>query len=182
MTTGRRRAVGTDRAADASGPVGRAGVAPDPDRISAAVLRCDSVHSMSGGPFGAVATYLPGRRVVGVNLRPDPPPDGLIEVHVVGRYGLPVTGIADEVRAAVGTVVGTALPVTVFVEDLAMGEEATGSEATPDEADRVDRPQPDHPQPDGPQADDSHAGTRRQPHAPAAGRPPGPHAPGEHHA
>ena len=60
---------------------------PDADVIAATVLGCRDVVRLSGGAFGEVATYLPGRRVVGVSLRPD----GL-SVHVVARYGAAAAG------------------------------------------------------------------------------------------
>ena len=47
--------------------------AADADAIAAAVLACPSVAGLGGGPAGAVATYLPGRRVTGVRVRPDGP-------------------------------------------------------------------------------------------------------------
>lgn len=85
---------------------------PDPDRVAAAVVSCPAVSALSGGRFGEVATYLPGRRVTGVRIEPTG-----VEVHVVGRYGVPVTQIADQVRAALGPLVA-GRPVLVAVDDL----------------------------------------------------------------
>lgn len=97
-------------------------VSVDPAAIASAVRACRSVAGLSGGFAGEAATYLPGRRVVGVRM------GGMrITVHVVGRYGPTVAEIADEVTAAVHRVAGP-VTVDVVVEDLAVpGEEPTTS-------------------------------------------------------
>jgi len=64
------------------------------DGVREAVLLVDGVASTHTGTFGEVATYLPGRRVDGVRLRPD-----RAEVHVVLRWGAPVGPTADAIRA-----------------------------------------------------------------------------------
>ena len=69
--------------------------------------------ALSGGRLGGVGTYLPGRRVTGVVLR-----DNDLEVHIVGRYGVPVAEIAAEVRRAVEPYAGERT-VHVIIEDLA---------------------------------------------------------------
>jgi hypothetical protein len=89
--------------------------ATDVDAVAAAVRSCPSVADLSSGAFGQVATYLPGRRVPGVRL--DPEVDGRIDVHVVGVYGIPISVLAAEVRAAVASVL-PGRPVDVRVEDL----------------------------------------------------------------
>lgn len=68
----------------------------DVDAVAAVVEALPAVSSLSGGRFGEVATYLPGRRVQGVRLRP-----GAVEVHVVARSGLPLPAVAGAVRGAV---------------------------------------------------------------------------------
>jgi len=60
--------------------------------------------------MGEVATYLVGRRVIGVRLRET------IEVHVVARYGPTVEQVAAEVRSAVASLVTP--PTDVYVDDL----------------------------------------------------------------
>lgn len=101
--------------------------APDPagttpaERVAAAVAACPSVADLHGGPFGEVATYLPGRRVVGVRISGDgtgtgPAPVGTVEVHVTGRYPAPVAEIGREVRAAVHEVLAGPV-VDTTVED-----------------------------------------------------------------
>jgi hypothetical protein len=97
--------VGTSSAS--SGPAEKA------EDIAAAVSAAPGVAALSGGRLGGVGTYLPGRRVTGVVLR-----DNDLEVHIVGRYGVPVAEIAAEVRRAVEPYAGDRT-VHVIVEDLA---------------------------------------------------------------
>ncbi|WP_307801150.1 hypothetical protein [Microbispora triticiradicis] len=66
-------------------------------RIAERVLSCPDVAGLSRGPFGAVATYLPGDLVPGVAVR-----DDVIEVHVVARYGRPLPEVAELIRDAIG--------------------------------------------------------------------------------
>ncbi len=93
----------------------------DPDAVAAAALSCPGVASMSGGAVGEVATYLPGRRVVGVRVG-----GGEVEVHIVARWGRPLTEVADAVRQAVGAVTG-GMPSSVFVEDIELPSQEEGS-------------------------------------------------------
>jgi uncharacterized alkaline shock family protein YloU len=86
---------------------------PDADAIAVAVSAASGVAALSGGRFGGVGTYLPGRRVTGVVIGDDD-----LEVHVVGRYGVPVAEIAAEVRRAVEPYAGDRT-VHVIIEDLA---------------------------------------------------------------
>jgi hypothetical protein len=83
------------------------------DDVAAAVAAAPGVAALSGGRLGGVGTYLPGRRVTGVVVR-----DGDIEVHVIGRYGVPVGTIAAEVRRAAEPF-ASGQPVHVIIEDLA---------------------------------------------------------------
>lgn len=101
-----------------------------PDHLSVpladAVQGCPGVVDLHGGPFGTVATHLPGRRVVGVRFGVDPGSaertgangrrSTHVDVHVVGRYPHPIAEIASQVRAAVRGVVPDA-SITVTVED-----------------------------------------------------------------
>ncbi|MBW0102897.1 hypothetical protein I4I78_10725 [Pseudonocardia sp. KRD-291] len=91
------------------------------ERLAAAVTGCPSVARLHGGPFGEVATYLPGRRVTGIRISgddtaTDPALVGKVAVHVAGRYPHPVSEIVREVRAAVGAVM-PGLTVEGTVED-----------------------------------------------------------------
>lgn len=82
------------------------------DLVAAATLAVPGVTALHPGSFGEVATYLPGRRVVGVRLR-----DEVAEVHVVVAVGAQLLDVAAVVRDAVGPLVGR--PVEVVVEDIA---------------------------------------------------------------
>ena len=72
------------------------GVAELADRIAAAVTRCPDVAGLTQLPGMPVATYLPGRTVSGVAVRP-----AEVEVCVVARYGPPLPQVAAQVRQAV---------------------------------------------------------------------------------
>ncbi|MGI4895318.1 MAG: hypothetical protein ACRYF3_09415 [Janthinobacterium lividum] len=82
------------------------------DEVAALVLAVHGVVELHAGRFGEVATYLPGRRVVGVKLGQD-----RVEVHVVLSFDAPIRSVAQEIHAAVAAVV--TVPVQVFIEDLA---------------------------------------------------------------
>lgn len=86
------------------------GAAPDDlaDRVAAAVRAVPGVADLHTGAFGEVATYLPGRRVEGVQIRTD-----LCAVHVALYWGVPVLETADRVRTAVWPLVGTRVDVTI---------------------------------------------------------------------
>lgn len=68
---------------------------PDPDAVAAAILACPGIADLSGGPFGAIATYLPGRRVHGVRILDDE-----LDIHVVLAGTSTVLDAAAQVRAA----------------------------------------------------------------------------------
>lgn len=70
-------------------------------KIADRVLSCPDVADLSRGPFGVVATYLPGGLVPGVAVR-----DDVIEVDIVARYGRPLPEVADLVRDAIGDLAG----------------------------------------------------------------------------
>jgi len=86
-------------------------------RVAERVLSCPDVARLSGGPFGTVATYLPGDLVPGVALR-----DDQIEVHVVARYGRPLPEVAAEVREAIGDLAG-GRRVDVTIADVITGDD-----------------------------------------------------------
>ena len=85
-----------------------ADVADLADRVAAAVRDVPGVADLHTGAFGEVATHLPGRKVGGVQIRPDH-----CAVHVVLYWGAPVLATADRVRAAVTVLVGTRVDVTI---------------------------------------------------------------------
>lgn len=79
--------------------------------VAAAVLACPSVARLSAGPFGTVGTYLPGRRVTGVQIT-----DTDVTVRIVARVA-PLQVIEAQVRAAVAGLV-PGLPVHLGVDDI----------------------------------------------------------------
>lgn len=80
--------------------------------IAARVLACAGVAGLSKGPFGTVATHLPGERLEGVAVY-----DDVVEIAIVARAGHPLPALADRVRAAVASLVGGRL-VNVSIDDL----------------------------------------------------------------
>ncbi|MDN5919247.1 MAG: hypothetical protein L0I76_29830 [Pseudonocardia sp.] len=77
--------------------------------VAAAVLGHPAVIRLDGGPFGSIASYLPGRRLAGVRVGTGEEPT---EVAVVVRLGHPFPGLADEIAGRVRSVLG---PVGVEV-------------------------------------------------------------------
>ena len=97
---------------------GASAVTPvEADDVAAAVLACASVVELHGGGPRAIATLLPGRRVVGVQLTGE-----AIEVSVVGLLGVPIGVVATEVRGALGGL-AHGRPVHVHVADVREREE-----------------------------------------------------------
>ncbi|MBC6449501.1 hypothetical protein [Actinokineospora xionganensis] len=86
------------------------------DRIGEAVLADPAVVRLDGGPFQTIATYLPGRRVVGVTAA------DRITVSVVLRLDQPIPAVAAALRERVRRVAGD-LPIDVHVNDLESKEE-----------------------------------------------------------
>lgn len=83
---------------------------------AAAVLAHPAVARMDGGPFGTVASHLPGRRrVLGVRIGQGGEP---VEVAVVARLGTPLPQLAEELGAAVRGVLGP-VAVEVTISDVA---------------------------------------------------------------
>jgi hypothetical protein len=84
------------------------------ERVAAALLAHPAVASLSGGEFGTIATYLPGRRVPGVVLGEG---GEATRVAVVLHFGAPVVATAQALRRIVATETG-ATRVDVVVTDL----------------------------------------------------------------
>lgn len=100
----------------------RGAVAQEPElaeAVAAAVLAHPGVVRLSGGPFDTVASYLPGRRLLGVRLplRDTDP----VEIAVVTRLGVRLPGLAAELGAAVAAVMGATVAVDVTVTDVESG-------------------------------------------------------------
>jgi hypothetical protein len=88
----------------------------------AAVVRANpAVAGLDGGPFGAIACYLPGRRVVGVRLGEPSEP---VEVSVVARLdfpGMSLPRLATELRQAISAVTGPRV-IHLTVNDVITGD------------------------------------------------------------
>lgn len=100
------------------------------DQIVGAVTGCPDVAGLAEIPGIPVATYLPGRTVSGVAVRPLE-----VEVCVIARYGLPLPQIAAKVREAVAPLVpGRA--VNVVIADITSPEERPRPEEPPGDTGR----------------------------------------------
>lgn len=95
---------------------GSGSVAPqdtcDVDAIAAATLACPAVAGLHEGGTWAVATYLPGRRVVGVRVE-----DRRVLVSAVLASRSSVRSLEAQVRTALAPHVG-GRQVDVFVADV----------------------------------------------------------------
>ena len=85
----------------------------DPDLVERAA---SAALATPGGMFGEVATYLPGRRILGITLD-----EQSCAVHLTVRYPADLYETADRVRAAVEPIVG--VPVHITIEDLLTADE-----------------------------------------------------------
>lgn len=86
------------------------GVEIDADRIATAVQADRHIAGLDSGRYGEIATYLPGRRVNGVRIRPES-----VTIGVIGRYPATATDIDAGVRAAVGPL---DRPLHVHINDI----------------------------------------------------------------
>ena len=93
----------------------------DLDAVAAAARSCAAVDDLCSGPWGGVVSYLPGRQVAGVRVASDH-----VVISVRGRWGVPVSELAGQVRAAVTRLVSPR-QVDIVVADLADAAEAPGS-------------------------------------------------------
>ncbi|MDN5916827.1 MAG: hypothetical protein L0I76_17265 [Pseudonocardia sp.] len=82
--------------------------------VADAVIAHPAVARLDGGAFGAVATFLPGRRLVGVHVgRPGEP----VELAVVLRLDRPIPGVVATLRTTVSALCG-GVPVDITVSDV----------------------------------------------------------------
>jgi hypothetical protein len=77
--------------------------------LAAAVLAHPGVARLDGGPFGTIASYLPGRRIDGIRIGVGDEP---VELAVVARLDIPLPRLAEELAAIVRGICG---PVAVDV-------------------------------------------------------------------
>jgi hypothetical protein len=79
------------------------------DAVAAAVTACPGVSGLFGGRGDAIASYLPGRRVPGVEVQPF-----TVTIHVRGRWGVSASQLLAEIAAAVSPLLlGKRLQVVV---------------------------------------------------------------------
>ena len=84
----------------------------DIDAVATIVRCCAGVSALDSGPFGEVASYLPGRTVPGVAV------DGnRIRVQVRSKWGVRATDVAALITAALAPLAG-ARPVDVAIADI----------------------------------------------------------------
>ena len=91
----------------------------DVDAVAAAVQACPAVSGLYGGRGDAIASYLPGRRVAGIEVV-----DGEPVVHVRSRWGIPARELLGQVAVALRPVIGSR-HFEVVVADID-GEAAAG--------------------------------------------------------
>lgn len=82
------------------------------DVVAAAVRACPGVSDLSGGRFGDVTSYLPGRRVPGVSVDPR-----TVTVQIRARWNAPAHDLLSQISEAVTPLVG-ARSVRVVVDDI----------------------------------------------------------------
>lgn len=82
------------------------------DAVAAIVRGCAGVSALDGGPFGEVASYLPGRTVPGVAVD-----DSRIRVQVRSEWGVPAADVAALITAALAPLAGPR-PVDVAIADI----------------------------------------------------------------
>ncbi|GAA1838147.1 hypothetical protein GCM10009836_16290 [Pseudonocardia ailaonensis] len=83
-------------------------------RLAELVSAHPAVSRLDAGPWNAVATWIPGRRLVGVRV-PDEPA-APVEVAVVLGLDRPLPEVVRELRAAIATL--TPRPVDLTVADV----------------------------------------------------------------
>ena len=97
------------------------------ERVAAVVGAVPGVAALHGGTYGDIASYLPGRKLIGVRIgRVDEP----IEVAVVVGLNRPIPAVVADVRRAVTTVCGNR-PVDVTVADVVEDPAAPLPRSTP---------------------------------------------------
>lgn len=88
------------------------------EALAARVVEHPSVVGLHAGPFGTIASYLPGRRVVGVSVDDS---DGSVQLAVVVRLDAPLPQLTAELRQWVLAVTGP-VAVHVLIADIATDE------------------------------------------------------------
>jgi hypothetical protein len=94
----------------------------DVDAVATAVQSCPGVSGLHGGPFGEIGSYLPGRRVAGVQVTKTN-----LTVQVRSKWDVPVAELSRQLRPALAGLAG-AKRIDIIVADI---DDPPG-EATPD--------------------------------------------------
>ncbi|HEY6421885.1 MAG TPA: hypothetical protein VIY28_01290 [Pseudonocardiaceae bacterium] len=97
------------------------------EAVAAAVRAHPAVADLDGGPFGAIACYLPGRRVVGVRVGEPGEP---VEVSVVARLGTPLPQLATELHRVITAVTGRS-EIDLTINDVITGDPIPTSSSQP---------------------------------------------------
>ncbi|MBW0118438.1 hypothetical protein I4J48_24660 [Pseudonocardia sp. KRD-169] len=85
-----------------------------------------AVARLDGGVFGSIATYLPGRRLVGVRIGQGAEP---VELSVVLNLSARIPDVARDLRREVSALCG-GTAVNITVSDLAIPAVVVGPPAT----------------------------------------------------
>jgi hypothetical protein len=97
------------------------------ERVAATVTAHPAVARLDGGMFGSVATYLPGRRLVGVRIGRGTEP---VELGIVVRLASRIPDVVAELRREVAALCGGAA-VDITVADVDVPAIAVGPPAPP---------------------------------------------------
>lgn len=89
------------------------------EQVASAVRAHPSVARLHGGQFGAIATHLPGRRLVGVRIGVGDEP---VELGVVLHLDRPIPPVVREIRREVSRLCGGAA-VDITVGDLELPDD-----------------------------------------------------------
>ena len=106
-----------------TGPVEPAEPVELAELVADAVAAHPAVAALHGGIYGAVATYLPGRKLVGVRIGEGDEP---VEVAVVVRPDRPIPEVVSALRAQVSRLCGGAA-VDITVADILLDEPPVAS-------------------------------------------------------
>jgi hypothetical protein len=95
------------------------------EQVAAVVAAHPAVAGLHGGIYGAVATYLPGRKLIGVHIGEGDEP---VELGVVLRLDRPIPEVVRALRQEVSRMCGgTAVDITVA--DVAVPASAVAGDA-----------------------------------------------------
>jgi hypothetical protein len=95
----------------------------DVDAVAAAVTACPGVSGLFGGRGDAIACYLPGRRVAGVEVNPT-----TVTIHVRSRWGIPAAQLLTQIATTVSPLLHEH-HLEVVVADIDDAEPAAPQEA-----------------------------------------------------